>query len=213
MAAALSYYFVMAFFPALIFLSAVVTYLPVPDLFEKTIELMGHFIPHDSMGLVRQVLHDVVTPNRGALLSVGLLGTFWAASGGFSAAIEALNIAYDVDEIRPFWKTRPLAFALTLLVGILLLAAFRSDDCWAAIWGMDSGTSPFASGLDLALALHSLDHFCRFYHPCSRGNLFFSSQCKTEIPGYAPRRRYFSGILAWAFLSSRNLLSHLRQFK
>src|SRR3954470_8643492 len=123
MAAALSYYFVMALFPALIFLSAIVTYLPVPDLFDKTIELMGHFIPHDSMGLVRQILHDVITPNRGTLLSVGLLGAFWAASGGFSAAIEALNIAYDVEETRPFWKTRPLAFGLTLLVGILLLVA------------------------------------------------------------------------------------------
>jgi membrane protein len=123
MAAALSYYFVMALFPALIMLSAIVAYLPVPDLFQKAIELMGRYVPSDSMGLVRQVLRDVVTPNRGTLFSVGLLGTFWAASGGFAAAIEALNIAYDVQETRPFWKTRPLAFALTLLVGILLLVA------------------------------------------------------------------------------------------
>ena len=123
MAAALSYYFVMALFPSLIVLSAIVAYLPVPDLFEKAVELMGRYVPSDSMGLVRQVLHDVVTPNRRTLLSVGLLGTFWAASGGFAAVIEALNIAYDVEETRPFWKTRPLAFALTLLVGILLLVA------------------------------------------------------------------------------------------
>ena len=123
MAAALSYYFVMALFPALIVLSAIVAYLPVPDLFEKAIELMGRYVPNDSMGLVRQILHDVVTPNRGTLLSVGLLGTFWAASGGFAAVIEALNIAYDADETRPFWKTRPLAFGLTLLVGALLLIA------------------------------------------------------------------------------------------
>jgi len=123
MAAALSYYFVMALFPALIVLSAIVAYLPVPDLFEKAIELMGRYVPGDSMGLVRQILHDVITPNRGTLLSVGLLGTFWAASGGFAAIIEALNIAYDVEETRPFWKTRPLAFGLTLLVGVLLLIA------------------------------------------------------------------------------------------
>jgi len=123
MAAALSYYFVMALFPALIMLSAIVAYLPVPDLFQKAIELMGRYVPSDSMGLVRQVLHDVVTPNRDTLLSVGVLGTFWAASGGFAAVIEALNVAYDVQETRPFWKTRPLALALTLLVGILLLIA------------------------------------------------------------------------------------------
>src|SRR5207248_9908145 len=123
MAAALSYYFVMSLFPALIFLSAVVAYLPVPDLFNQALNLMARFVPPDSMGLVKKVLADVVTPNRREFLSLGLLGTLWAASGGFSATIEALNIAYDVDENRPFWKTRPLAIGLTLLIGALLLLA------------------------------------------------------------------------------------------
>ena len=123
MAAALSYYFVLSLFPALIFLSAVVAYLPVPDLFGQILGIMGRFIPPDSMGLVRRVLGDVITPNRSAFLSVGILGTLWAASGGFSAAIEALNVAYDVRDDRPFWKTRPLAIALAFIIGGLLLLA------------------------------------------------------------------------------------------
>jgi membrane protein len=123
MAAALSYYFVLSFFPALIFLSAVVAYLPVPNLFEQALTTMSRFLPPDSMGLVRRVLADVITPNRGAFLSFGVLGTLWAASGGFSAAIEALNIAYDVKDDRPFWKTRPLAIGLALMTGFLLLLA------------------------------------------------------------------------------------------
>jgi membrane protein len=121
--AALSYYFVMALFPALVLLSAFVAYLPVPDLFNQALGLMSHFVPRDGMALVRKVLSDVITPNRGAFLSFGLLGTLWAASGGFANAIEALNIAYDVEETRPFWKTRPLAVALTFLIGLLLLTA------------------------------------------------------------------------------------------
>jgi membrane protein len=123
MAAALSYYFVLSFFPALIFLSAVVAYLPVPHLFDQALGMLGQFIPPDSMGLVRRVLADVITPNRGTFLSFGILGTLWAASGGFSATIEALNIAYDVQDDRPFWKTRPLAVVLALLIGGLLLLA------------------------------------------------------------------------------------------
>ena len=123
MAAALSYYFVLSLFPALIFLSAVVAYLPVPDLFGQALGFMGRFLPPDSMGLVRRVLADVITPNRGAFLSFGLLGTLWAASGGFSAAIEALNVAYDVEDDRPFWKTRPLAVGLAFIIGALLLVA------------------------------------------------------------------------------------------
>jgi len=104
MAAALSYYFVLSLFPALIFLSAVVAYLPVPDLFNQTLALMARFLPAETMGLVRRVLADVVSPNKGTFLSFGIMGTLWAASGGFAAAIEALNIAYEVKEDGPFGK-------------------------------------------------------------------------------------------------------------
>jgi membrane protein len=75
MAAALSYYFVLSLFPALIFLSAVVAYLPVPDLFSQALSVMSRFLPSDSMGLVRRVLADVITPNKGTFLSFAILGT------------------------------------------------------------------------------------------------------------------------------------------
>ena len=100
MAAALSYYFVVSFFPALILLSALVAYLPVHDLFNEVLSVMTRLLPPDSMGLVRRVLSDVITPSRGAFLSLGILGTLWTSSGGFSAAIEALNIAYGVQDDR-----------------------------------------------------------------------------------------------------------------
>jgi membrane protein len=126
MAAALSYYFVMALFPALIFLSAIVAFLPITGLFDQALELMSRFVPLEGMVVIRKVLGDVVTPNRGTFLSLGLVGTLWTASGGFAAAIEALNIAYDAQETRPFWRTRPLAMSLTLVIGLLLLTALAT---------------------------------------------------------------------------------------
>jgi membrane protein len=113
----------MALFPALIFLSAIVAFLPVTGLFDQTLDLMGRFVPAEGMDIVRRVLSVAITPNRGTFLSVGFLGTLWTASGGFAAAIEALNIAYDVDETRPFWKTRLLSMFLVLVIGLLLLVA------------------------------------------------------------------------------------------
>ncbi len=123
MAAALSYYSVLSLFPSHILLSAIVAYLPVPNLFDQALSMMARFLPPDSMGLVRRVLSDVITPNRGTFLSFGILGTLWTASGGFAAAIEALDIAYDVEDDRPFWKTRPLAVGLALVTGALMLVA------------------------------------------------------------------------------------------
>jgi membrane protein len=123
MAAALAYYFVLSLFPALILLSAAVAYLPVPDLFGHILALMARFLPPDAMGLVQRVLSNVISANKGTFLSIGILSTLWVASGGFAAMIEALNIAYEVKDDRPFWKTRPLAVGLAFLTEALLLIA------------------------------------------------------------------------------------------
>src|ERR1700735_646578 len=123
-AAALSYYFVMAFFPALITLAAIVAYLPVPNLFNTIVATMARVVPPESMGLIRKIVADVISPSRGALLSFGLVGTLWTCPSGFAAMIEALNVAYDVPETRPLWKTRLLAIQLTFIVGTLVTFAF-----------------------------------------------------------------------------------------
>jgi len=123
-AAALSYYFVLAFFPALIALAAIVGYLPIPDLFNTIVNNLARVVPPESIGLIRRVVADVITPSRGALLSFGLLGSLWTCSSGFATLIEAVNVAYDVPETRPWWKTRLLALELVFIVGTLVTLAF-----------------------------------------------------------------------------------------
>lgn len=120
MAAGLSYYFVLSLFPLLILLASIVGYLPIPNLFENILSTMSRVVPQESMGLVRRVAATVVQPH-GGLLTFGVVGTIWTASGGFAGLIEALNVAYDVPETRPIWKTRLLAIGLTFVTGLLLL--------------------------------------------------------------------------------------------
>jgi membrane protein len=150
-AAGMSYNFLMGLFPALIALAAVVAFLPVPNLFQEILNVMSRFVPPDSMGLVRAVASDVITPNRGKLLSFGLIGSIWAVSGGFSSVMEALNVAYDVPETRPWWRTRLLAVWLSIQIGGLMIFAlalmlvgprfgewlantFHVSFLWAYIW-------------------------------------------------------------------------------
>jgi len=123
-AAALSYYFVLAFFPALIALAALVAYLPIPNLFNTIVDTIGRVAPAQSMGLIRRIVADVITPSRGTLLSIGLAGTLWTCSSGFATLIEAVNVAYDVPETRPWWKVRLLSIQLTFVIGILVTLAF-----------------------------------------------------------------------------------------
>ena len=122
-AAGLSYYFVLSLFPAMIFAAAVLGYLPLPNLFDQLLGGLSKVMPPDSMAVVRKTLESVFTPNRAGLLSFGMLFTLWSTSGGFSAIIEGLNVAYDVPETRPIWKTRLLALELTFVVGVLMITA------------------------------------------------------------------------------------------
>ena len=121
--AALSYYFVLSVFPALIFLSAVLAFIPSPDLFGHVLLLMDRLVPADTMRSVYSVLGDVLSSHRATWLSFGMLGTIWVASAAFDSIIEALDIAYDVECTRPFWKSRLLAIGLGMICGALLLAA------------------------------------------------------------------------------------------
>ena len=84
-ASGLSYYFLMGLFPALIALAAIVGYLPIPNLFQEILNVMSRFVPPESVGLVREYVRDVISPNRGKLLSFGVLGAIWAVSGGFAS--------------------------------------------------------------------------------------------------------------------------------
>lgn len=122
-AAGLSYYFLLSLFPLLIALATLLGYLPIPNLFGQSMDFAARFVPSEAMGLVRRILQSVLTPNRGGLLSIGLIGTLWAASGGFSAMIDALDIAYDARARRPMLKQRLLAVALTFMTGGLMAIA------------------------------------------------------------------------------------------
>jgi membrane protein len=113
---------VLSLFPLLILAASVLAYLPIPNLFDSLLASMAHVVPPQSMGLVRRVVATVVQPHS-ALLTFGILGTLWTASGGFAALIEALNVAYDVPETRSIWKTRLLAVGLMFVIGGLLFLA------------------------------------------------------------------------------------------
>ena len=122
-AAGLSYYFLLSLFPLLILLATLLGYLPIPNLFNQAMDFAARFVPGEAMGLVRKILQSVLDPSRGGLLSFGIIGTLWAASGGFSSMIDALDIAYDSRASRPMLKQRAVALGLTFMTGGLMAIA------------------------------------------------------------------------------------------
>ncbi|MBV8438288.1 MAG: YihY/virulence factor BrkB family protein [Silvibacterium sp.] len=119
-AAALAFYFLFSLVPLLVIFSSLLQFFPVPDLFQQLLNLMAEFMPPDSLAFVERILADILTPNRGKLLSFGILGYLWTTSGGFSTLIESLDIAYDVEVSRPWWRDRMRALVLAFTSGGLV---------------------------------------------------------------------------------------------
>jgi membrane protein len=117
--AELAYYFLLALFPMLIFLISLVGFLP--GLQEAIFTGLAKFVPGDAMRLVSDTLSDVTRNRSRGLISFGILGALWAASGGVAAVMGALNAAYDAREERSFWKVRLIAIGLTIMLALLVV--------------------------------------------------------------------------------------------
>lgn len=122
MGALLAYFFLLSFFPMLIFM---VTLLPYLNLEQGQIfDFLSDIMPEEVYGLIENTLSEVLSKQNGGLLSVGIVGTIWSASRAVDALMKALNRAYDVEVkagfINRIWS---LIFTVSLVI-IILIALF-----------------------------------------------------------------------------------------
>jgi membrane protein len=122
-AAQLAYYFIFALFPFFLFLTTLLGYLPIPNLLDRIMEILAQLLPGDALRLVQENLHQLLTGERGGLLSFGILAALWTSSSALTALIDSLNRAYDVEEGRPFWKVRFIAILLTVGLSVFMVVA------------------------------------------------------------------------------------------
>lgn len=122
-AAALAYHGLLALFPFVIFLIALLGILQVPQFFDAVLEQARTVLPQDAYEPLKNVITEIQNQQSGGLLSFGILGAIWAASSGIRALMKALNTAYDVEETRPMWKMYLLSVLYTIGLALLLVAA------------------------------------------------------------------------------------------
>ncbi len=121
-AAALTYYGVLAIFPALIALVSILG-LVGQSATQPLLSSLGKLAP----GSVHQILASAIRNlehSRGAagvLFFVGLGGAIWSASGYIAAFMRASNAVYDIEEGRPFFITIPVRLAVTVVLLVLLV--------------------------------------------------------------------------------------------
>jgi len=127
-AGTLTYYGLLALFPALIVLVSIVGLVGNPESTTNTLTDIVTRVGPDSAastfeGPIRQVTDSRGT--AGFALVVSTLVALWSASGYLGAFIRASNVIYETREGRSFWRLRPLQLLLTLVL-VLLLAVMAT---------------------------------------------------------------------------------------
>src|SRR3954470_16763447 len=124
-AAQLAYYFLLALFPLLLFLTSVIGLVmgSGTGVRHSLFNYLSQMLPNSAFQLVDSTMYEVSAASGGGKIAFGILAALWAASNGMGAITQALNVAYDVKETRPWWRQRLTAVGLTLALSILIISA------------------------------------------------------------------------------------------
>ena len=122
LAAALTYYSVLALFPAAL---ALVSILGVVGQSTKAVDTvvktLKPLVSDQMLGTIKPALEQLTqSDSAGFALVVGILVALWSASGYVGAFSRAMNKIYEIREGRPFWKLRPIMLVLTLIAVVLV---------------------------------------------------------------------------------------------
>jgi membrane protein len=120
-AAALTYYSILAIFPALIALVSVLG-LFGSGTTQTLIDNLDSVAPGPAKDIVTGAIQSLQNSQRaaGILFIVGLAGALWSASGYVAAFMRASNAIYEVEEGRPIWKKAPLRLGITVVMVLML---------------------------------------------------------------------------------------------
>src|ERR1043166_8713559 len=124
-AAKLAYYFLLALFPLLIFLTSIIGLVlgTGTGLRHALFNYLSQIMPSSAFALIDKTMWEVSTASGAGKLSFGLLAALWASASGVGAMMESLNTAYESKERRSWWKQRLVALGLTAALSVLIIGA------------------------------------------------------------------------------------------
>ena len=121
-AAALTFFAVLAIFPALLALVSILGLFGQAQATTDTVlSIVSNIAPEAARTIGPTVEQLASSDAAGLTFVIGLLGALWSASGFVTAFSRAMNRVYEVEEGRPFWKLRPIMLGITVVVLLLVV--------------------------------------------------------------------------------------------
>lgn len=146
-AAAMTYYGILALFPALIATVSLYGLLADPAEIQAQLDSIANVLPESAASLIEEQLSDIVGASGAGLgigLAISILAALWTASSGVGALIKAVNKVHDATETRKFVALRLLAIAFTVgIVSFVIVSVFSVTALPAVLdWiGLSPGTA------------------------------------------------------------------------
>jgi membrane protein len=122
-AAAFSYNFFLALFPAIIFFFTIIPYIPITGFQDNLLELLENFIPKKAYDAVEETLFDIVKRPRGGLLSLGFIMAVYFSTNGIHSLFVAFNQPRHTIETRSWIKQRLISVVLVFILSLLVIIA------------------------------------------------------------------------------------------
>lgn len=125
-AAKVAYYFFLSIWPLFLGLFAFTGIFGGQPAFEWIMGWIQELLPEEPTRFLERYVRELTTERRPDMLSVGVLLTFWSGSNIFAALTDGLNVMYDIEEGRSWWKRRAMAIGLLLVASVLLTVGAAS---------------------------------------------------------------------------------------
>ncbi|GMA32892.1 YihY/virulence factor BrkB family protein [Litorihabitans aurantiacus] len=128
LAAALTYYAVLAVAPAILALVSILSLVGDPQQMVRGVtDTLDGVVPAEALETITPIVEQLAqAPAAGLALAAGLATALWSASGYVAAFSRGMNRIYEIEEGRPIWKLRPVLLLVTLalvVIAALVVAA------------------------------------------------------------------------------------------
>ena len=122
-ASSLAFNYLMAVFPAIIFIFTLISYIPIDNFQDEIFKLLQNIMPYNAFEATKSTIEDILKQQRGGLLSLGFVLSLYYSTNGIIAMMTAFNNSYSSTETRSKWKKRLIALVIFAILSILVLAA------------------------------------------------------------------------------------------
>lgn len=120
-ASSLAYNFLMAIFPAIIFLFTLIPYIPIKNFQNQLMAIIALLLPENAYKAFEDTLEDIVKNQNGRLLSLGFVLALFFATNGIHTLMQAFNKSSLIIETRSWLRQRLVAMNLTILTAFSII--------------------------------------------------------------------------------------------